>query len=366
MIMVLEDLADLRRHLADTDVLSVYIDAAENDPTERSSWRMRLAAHLDAVEQNLDEALHGPFAAARHRLDAALRTYRGFLPGRGWAAFVTADQVWDIGEVPAPMPDLVRWRRGPVLGPYLRALKQNRPVVLALVDQRRARLLRYQNGTLTEYADHRADGFIDDLTDRTMSKRGGVYSGMRGETGTDAAERMLREETDRLIKQVTRDLKPADGDAFIILAGSTPAVAALHRLLEPATGERLTIESGMHLTMSVAELQPRVETAASALTRRRQFGDAVSITDDAGPGGSALLGRESVAAATALGQVERVLVTPALLQEHEEQAEMLIGQTLEHGGEVELASDEAAALLDDVGGGVGARLRYAVRAAPVP
>jgi hypothetical protein len=357
---MLQDLADLRRQLADMHVLSVYVDAAENDPTERFSWRKRLSAQLDRIDQNFVDKTGESFNSARRHLEEELRTYSGFLPGRGWAAFVTADRVWHVGEVPAPMPDLVRWRRGPVLGPYLRALKQNRPVVLALVDQRRARLLRYHDGTLSEYADYRADGYIDDLTDRNTSKRATAHSGIRGETGTDAADRILRQETDRLVKQVAKDLRP-DGDGFVILAGSTPAVAALQKLIEPAGGERLIVEPALHLAMSIAELQPKVEAAASALTGRLQLARVAAVVDDAGPGGSGAIGSEALADACARGQVERLLVTTAFVTDHEDVAEELIGQTLDHGGVVELVGDEAAALLHSTGDGAAARLRYATK-----
>lgn len=362
--MMLQNLADARRELAGHDVLSVYIAADEHDPTERRSWRMRLTAQLDAVGGSIDGGAQEAFAAARAHLDTELESYKGFLPGRGWAAFVTAEGVWHIGELPAPMPDLVRWRHGPVLGPYLRALKQNRPVEIALVDQRRARLLRYRAGELNEYADFVADRFIDDLTDRNTSKRAGAYSGMRGETATDAADRILKQEAERLLKQVAKELRNADADAFIVLGGSTSSEAALQKLLPPALEERTIVEPALHLTMTTAELLPLIEAAASALSERMQLSRAQAVLDDAGPGGSGTTGREAITAACERGQVERLLVSPAFLSRDEEAAESLIAQTLDHGGTVELVGDGAAELLDGAGDGACARLRYAVKEVP--
>lgn len=361
--MTLQGLTDIRRQLADLDVLSTYISAEEHDPTERLSWRTRLDSQLDRMAQRLEGDARERFAGARRNLEQALRPVKGFLPGRGWAAFVTADRVWAVGEVPAPMPDLVRWRRGPVLGPYLRALKQSRAVLLVLVDQRRARLLRYQAGVLTEFADYRADAFIDDLTDRTTVGRGGTHSGMRGETASDAADRILRQETERLMKQVAKEMRPGEGDGLIIIAGSTPAVATLQKLVAPAAGERLMVEPAMHLTMSLPELQDAVEAAASSLSRRIQASRVESLFESAGPGGSGVMGLQALAAACALGQVERLFVTAQFLNDQEDAAERLIGETLEHGGAVELVGDDAATLLDSAGGGAGARLRYTVKEA---
>lgn len=360
-MMPLDELAGLRRELSARNVLSAYIAAEEHDPTERSSWRARLAAGLDTVERGLDPAALTSFAAARRRLETELDGYRGFLPGRGWAAFVTADRLWYCAEVPAPMPDLVRWRRGPVLGPYLRTLKQDRPVIVALIDSRRARLLEYHAGELTETADLRADGFIDDLTDRNTSKRATSHSGVRGETGSDAADRILRQESDRLLKNVANELDPAGTDALIILGGPTAAVAGLEKLLQPGAGDRLRIASELHLTMSLPEIQRSVESVVTTLTRELQLALATAVLDDVRPGGLGGLGIHETAEACALGQVDRLILTPQFVAEHEEAAEDLIALTLEYGGAVDLLSDDAAALLDARGGGVAAHLRFARR-----
>jgi hypothetical protein len=205
--MAPEKYADLRRNLSQQNVLSVYISAEEHDPTQRTTWRMRLKQQLDSVEAGLEGDSREEFRAARRLLDVALQPFTGFLPGRGWSAFVTAEHVWHCGEEPAPMPDVVRWRRGPLLGPVLRGAKQSRDVLVILIDSRRARILKYRGGELDERVDERADAFIDDLTDRNMSKRAATSSGVRGETATDAADRILRVETERLVKQVADDVR---------------------------------------------------------------------------------------------------------------------------------------------------------------
>ena len=360
-MMLLHDLARMRSELAGRDVLSVYIAAEEHDPTERFSWRMRLDAGLDALQRSVAPGAMAGFMAARRQLEIELRAYRGFLPGRGWAAFVTADRVWYCAELPAPMPDLVRWRRGPVLGPYLRALKQSRPAVIALVDSRRARVLEYRIGELTETADLRADGFIDDLTDRNTSKRAATHSGVRGETGTDAADRILRQEADRMLKEVANRVREAGPDAFVILGGPTAAVAALRTLLHPDGGDRIVTEPALHLTISLPDMQPIVEGAVSALTSTLQMGAAAEVLDEVRPGGLGAAGIQQTVDACALGQVERLFLTPSFLSSDEDAAEDLIALTLEYGGDAELLSSAAAELLDAKCGGTAARLRFARR-----
>ncbi|HEX6135530.1 MAG TPA: hypothetical protein VFZ24_16280 [Longimicrobiales bacterium] len=357
-MLALHDLVEMQRKLSDASVLSVYIAAEEHDPTERSSWRMRLTAQLDRQEQELEGDVRDAFRAARRLLENELQPYRGFLPGRGWVAFVTPERVWHCEEVPAPMPDLVRWREGILIGPYLRALKQSRPVMLVLIDRRRARLLRYESGALTELVDHRADEFIDDLTDRNMSKRAAAHSGVRGETATDAAERILRLESERLLRFVVGELNIA-GDVLVVLGGPTRSVAALEKQLEPEAGDRLQVEPALHLTMSAAEIQPLLESAVSRLTQRLQQSAVRQVMDAAGAGGLGTLGIEATAAAAVLGQIDRLLLTTRFVAEDEERAERLIAQALDHAATVELMTDEAGALLEESGGGVGAVLRFA-------
>jgi stalled ribosome rescue protein Dom34 len=62
--------------------------------------------------------------------------------------------------------------------------------------------------------------------------------------------------------------------------------------------------------------------------------------------------------ACTLGQVERLLITPAFLTREEDSAEELIAGALEQGGDIELVSGEGARLLDESADGVAARLRF--------
>jgi hypothetical protein len=358
-----ETFAGLRRELADDDVLSVYISAQEHDPTERTSWRTRLRRELDEAERSLPGDAAEAFTAARRRVEAALNEFTGFLPGRGWVAFATATRLVHCEEEPAAMPDMVRWRRGPVLGPLMRAVKQSRPVRVALIDSRRARLLTYHEGELEEPHDLRADAFIDDLTDGNMSKRAATTTGTRGETASDAADRILRTELDRLAREVAREMTADGADDIAVLGGPTQAVAALEKLLAPTFGPRLYVDESMHLTMSLPQLRPLVEAAASALSERLHGNAAQAVIEDAAPGGLGALGIDAALQGCTIGQVERVYITPTVLTRSEDRAEELIARTLEQGGAIELVSGPAAELLDERAGGVGARLRF-TRTAP--
>ncbi|HEU5210812.1 MAG TPA: hypothetical protein VFU06_15560 [Longimicrobiales bacterium] len=358
-MLTLEKLGEIQQTLAGGRVLTAYIAAEERDPTERSSWRRRLAVGLDAAAADLDDDERRSFDEARDRLEAELAPHRGFLPGRGWVAFVTPGHVALCAEVPAPMPDLVRWRDGAVLGPLLRALKQNRPVLTVLIDSRRARVLRYVAGELTEETSYRADTWIDDLTDVNSSKRGGTTTGMRGETGSDVAERIQREEMERLVRTVADALRPQiDSDTLVLIGGSPGAETTLHRTLQPLAGERVTLDTSLHVNMTTAQLQPAVERTASALSQQRQLTLVREVIDSAGAHGRGMLHAHTVERACRNGQVATLLISMNYLRTREDLAEELISLALTRGGTVELVGDEAGELLDHEGGGVGARLRY--------
>ena len=356
-----KDLDDLRAQLSDAIVLTVYIAAEEHDPAQRTRWRKRLDSNLDAIESTLDAVALESFRAARELLIEELRGFGGFLPAKGWVGFVTPLAVWHASLLPVPMPDMARWRRGPVLSPYLRAMKQNRQVMLALVDGRRARTMRYYQGHLTDLSEHRAHEFIEDLNDTNMAKRAVSHSGVRGETATDVAERILRRERDKLLEFVATRLLSLPDDTLIILAGPTAAVSALRNRIEPRLEERTIIDKTMHMNMSLAEILGVLEPILSEHSRESQELAIAAVIDHAGPDGKSTLGLAETRSACEYGQVDQLFMTQQFIAQHEEQAEELIACTLEHNGAIDLISDTAADRLDEIGGGVGARLRFVRR-----
>jgi hypothetical protein len=359
-------LNELRMQLQEQMVLSAYIAAEEHSPTERSHWRITLKQQLDALAAST--GADRDFARARDLLEADLARFHGFLPGDGWVAFATADRLWRCEQVPAPVPDLVRWQRGIVLGPYLRVLKQLRRVVLALVDSKRARLFLYRAGQALEPVDARADTFIDDLTDRNMSKRATTHSGVRGETATDVAERVLHHEMERMLKQVAAEILTLAGrDGLVVIGGPTVASSALQRLLLGALGDRLALDESAVVTMSDAAARATIERSVRALSHRLQQNLVTELLDAAGTTGRGAVGLRDTASAVTIGQVEALLLTRRFLRENETDAELLIARTLELGGRVEEVTHDAAALLETHAEGVAARLRFdGVRADRTP
>jgi hypothetical protein len=95
------DLRELSQELADSRVLSVYLDTHLNDPALRFTGRAVVAAALRVARAQTDDD------ADRLLFDrAALAIYQELPPpddlrgAPGWAAFVTAEGVRHVGWLP--------------------------------------------------------------------------------------------------------------------------------------------------------------------------------------------------------------------------------------------------------------------------
>jgi hypothetical protein len=361
-----EGLGGLYRTLRDQSVLSVYVDGGQSDPANRQAWRVRLEKGLSderrRVEKSAGDEVEA-FDAARDVIEAELRRHDQFLPVEGWVGYATPGTLHHGEGVSVPMPDLVRWERGLRAAPYVRALKQDRTVVAALADQRRARLFTYRAGEITEREDLIADLDFGDLTDATSSKRADVqagYSGYRGETGTDAARRLIDRSAAQLqarLMAVVSDLAGHDG--FVVLGGIPEIVSALARQAE-SLGDRVSERPAMHFDMSVAEVKAAVEEAASELTHRMQERLLTQVVDAALSGGKGSLGIQATKEALRDGRVDTLLLTRGAREREPDVIDHFVGTAFEQGAEVEELSGDAAARLDQEGEGVGARLRYTV------
>jgi hypothetical protein len=359
-----EQLEGLYKQLRDAQVLSVYIDGDEANPADRRAWRTTLdrglAEERRRLEREAPDAV-GAFESARELIEAELAQHREFMPGPAWVAFASPDGLHYADGVPVPMPDLVRWERGIRAAPYVRALKQDRVVVAALADSRKARLFTYRNGEISEREDLIADLDFGDLSESASSHResGAVGStGSRGETGTDAGQRALDVSASRMharLMEVVGDLAGRDG--FVVLGGTRETVSAVARLAGAYEG-RIVEWPSMHLGMSQAEVKEALEKAASELSRSAQDELLSQIVDAARSGGKGCLGIQATKEALRDGRVDALLVSRGLRERDGDLVDHFVGTAFEQGALVEELSATGAVRLDEEGEGVGARLRY--------
>jgi hypothetical protein len=359
-----EKLMELYRVLRDRKVLSVYLDADQRDPAERNKWRTRLEHEVARMARELDgnEAEREDFERAWTLLEGTLDGYKSFLPDRGWVGFATPDRLWYAENVPVPMPDGVYWEEGIRVAPYVRGLKQARPVVVVVVDSRRARVFRYRSGEVAELHDVRADTFMGDINDVGMSKRPASHTGVRGETSTDTAQRVLDNVFERMLKYVLEVVSGVmDPHSFLVIGGTNESSARLYEELPKNLLPRAVQSTPLYLEVGKAELKEIVEQAASQLTQRTQEELLDQVVELAGAGGRACVGREETLEALEEMRVDTLLLSRRLIRAEAELADRCVGQALAQDAAVEELGEQGGERLDQAGGGIGARLRYQIR-----
>ncbi|HEX6927559.1 MAG TPA: hypothetical protein VF167_19195 [Longimicrobiaceae bacterium] len=352
----------LNDELAGRKVLSVYLNAEETDPALRRTWRVRLNSMLKALEEERSTAPREErkeLAQAIRRIEEALDEYGGQLPQRGWIGFATAGALHYASPLVTPMPDLVRWEDGAHITPYVRAMKQARPVTTVVADRRQARILRYVYGDLSEERVLRAEEGVLEGGATGSSKRAAAHSGIRGESRDDAARRSDEVAMQRMIRDVLEILQAAGrAGHLLVVAGNNGVVAAIQRQLPARLHERMEALSGIRPDASLAELKEAIETAASGLSLRLQRALVEDVLDTTRSAGKACVGREHVERALDIGAVDVLVLSRNFARTDPLAAERLVDRALAQGATVEEISEAVSEELDRMGG-VGGRLRFA-------
>jgi hypothetical protein len=348
----------------------VYVDADQHDPAERDAWRRRLEREVADARRRAE--IEGDdlaeFDAAWGHLRGELEPFNGFVPGRGWVGFATAGGTRYAEPVPVTMPDLVRWEPGIRAAPYVRGLKQHRAVVLVIADRMRARVLIYRSGEIDEPEDLRTDTDVGDLTDVGTHKRAyqardpaspGTTSGVRGETATDQAHRILEVESERMWKTLVRTVvRYAEPDGLIVLGGTPETTVQLAELVPDSAKTRVLERSSLHLGLTLPELRDAAEQSAHELTERIQEGLVAEVVDRARSSGRAVLGRDATEKALEGMRVDTLVLSRAFRAGAPDFADHCVGTALLQNARMEEVSGIGGDRLDQEAGGIGARLRY--------
>ena len=346
-MLTYDRLVKLYRELEDENVLSIYVDGDQHDPAQRDAWRTRLESGIAALRrqiESLDDGEQiGAFEKAWAHVARELRPLGdAFLPQRAWVAFATADGLVHAGGLSAAMPDQVHWERGVRVAPYVRALKQERPVTVAIVDSRRARLFEHVDGDIRELQSLRADTFVGDLTDVGVRKSPARTSGQRGETSSDHAQRVLEVAAERMLKDVVSTLEEHAGSQGIIVLGGNPeSVRHLANAMPKRFADRVEERPSLHVEMSVPELQKEVRAAAGDLSERVHLRMVQELADAARSGARGSLGPEATEQALQEGRVDTLLLSRDFIREQADYADRCVGTAFAQGADVEEVSGEA-------------------------
>lgn len=356
------NLVDLERALRDKTVLSVYVNGENSDPATRDRWRADLRHSFDDIERWLEGSSHSEretFAACR---EMALKELSGFPPiagERGWTGFFTADGPYHVGAVPVAVQTMAAWSTGACVAPYIRALKENRPVLVAVVDSTQARIFRYVEGAaqLVETVERKAA--VDQPYHMGGPPRLGFSTGTRGRTGTDAAQKEEKSATDRMLTEVASRIGGLSTDGPWIVIGGIPVVAtaALAQLAPDPASRAMRAE---HLDVHATDAQV-AECARESASKLRDADDLKRIEEAesaAQSGGAGAIGVVDTKRALDLAQVRELFITQKFLENHAADADAAVRRAMDEGAVVEHVSGEPAVRVDGLGG-MAARLRYA-------
>jgi peptide subunit release factor 1 (eRF1) len=253
----------------------------------------------------------------------------------------------------------VAWQRGIRAAPYVRALKQERPVLVVLVDGRRARLFEQVEGSITEMEGLLAEVEGGDLAEQGIRKRPARASGVRGATATDQGQRLREVAAERLRKEVADLIQERSReDGIVVLGGADDAVKRVLTLLPRGLQGRVAQRAGLHLDMSHAEVREAIRAAAGDLSEQGHLALVTGVVDAARAGGKGSLGPEETMKALEGMRVDTLLLSRAFIQEHPALADRAVALAFSQSAYVEELSGEAGSRLDQEGDGVAARLRF--------
>lgn len=360
-----QQLRALLQELAHERVLSVYVDGTSGDPGNPESWRLVLANALRDLRASVTEASSAERADLERcltLLDERLESLREVPPVPGWVAFITASGVRHAAWLPAQTPTRVSWMEGPSIAPYVRALKEHRPVIVAVLSTRQGRLYRYERGRLVHL-----DSIPVQSATRAKAARPGSAPhqahgpGARGQTGADAVQRVLNEGLARMVRAVVdRLLREAGDDGWIVIGGAPKATALAARALPPMMASRAVMSNALPVRASVSDIRAEAARQASALRRASAFSRIQKVAEGWGADERGTMGFAATQRALGERSVEQLLVSTRFLIERPADAESAVRAALGQGALIEVVSGEAAAGLDARAGGIAAQLRFAL------
>jgi hypothetical protein len=361
-MMETSELYALARALSQRKVLSIYLDNRVTDPSRRHAWRAALVTELRSARQTITDAdERAAFDRAAAFLDRPVPLPGGMWGAPGWVAFATADGPAFIGELPRRTETIVAWRDGPAVAPYLRALKQHRPVIVALVQSRLVKLHRYAHASLEPLEDVGvAQSTAASAVGRSSFERAGRgYPAPRSAVTTEIAQRRQAAAFDRLAPTLAARLTLLAGADGLIVFGGAPEWSRLaSEALPRALQDRIVVSPTLSHDASPDEIVRAAKRAARQLRARR--GRAIVSHTLGRVGHRAVAGVPALQRALHLRAVDLLLLTPRFLQLERNRAEDLLWAALSQGADVEVLSGEPATLLDGTAGGVAARLRFAI------
>jgi hypothetical protein len=354
------ELSAFVREQRESRLLSVYVEARVTDPAMRHAWRPAMTAAVRAARATVtDPDELTAFDRAAAFLEHPQPALDGIFGAKGWVAFLAPDGPRYAANLPVRVPTLAVWQEGPFISPFLRALKQHRPVAVALVDSRSARLFRFVSGALTELPEL-ALVTPDDMPP-TSELRATSNPAPRGALGTERVQRRRRAHFQRLANSLTARLTELAGDEGWVLVGGTTEWARLAGDGLPSSlRARVLISDALDHDASHEVVARAAADAATTLRAREGRALLDRVLEHAGAQHRGVSGVPAMQRALRAQAVDLLLLSPEFLRAHVRDADDAVREALAHGADVEVLSGDAAERLDRAAGGIAGQLRFAI------
>jgi hypothetical protein len=358
------ELIDFERSVRDRTILSVYVNGDVNDPARQRQWQLQLRHAFDDIERWLADAPHADreaFRACRATAAARLESFEATVGAPGWVAFIASGEILFEGTLPVAMPTFAAWSTGACVSPYIRAIKETRPVIVAVVDARKTRLLRYALRETEPIGTVRAHVTVEQMSHMSAPARPGFHTGTRGSTGADEAQRELREGTARMLAEAVQRIEKLAGHGeWIVVGGIHNVASAAVARLSPRLARHAMI-TPLDVHASDAEIADAARRCASTL---RNADDLVRVSEalqDAERHARGAAGLVDTRRALEEKRVRELLFTTAFAEHNAADVNAAVRLAFDNGATVEHVSGEAADRLQ-LAGGIAARLWYGASA----
>lgn len=361
-MLTYEELIGLDRTTRERKVLSVYLSGEVTDPAERTAWRRSLDRSLFATRASLARAPREErveFDRCVELLQERLAPIEGAIGAVGYAAFVAADGVRYAQTLPVPVPSLVAWGMGLRLAPYVRALKQLRPAIVAVVSTEHAIIYHYVRGELTKLETIRAVTHQGPPLHMGDAPRHGFHSPTRGATGSDEAERQARVALHRLVGALSRRMVELAGpDGWLVVGGTPDPASAAAGEMPDSVLSRVLLQPSLHADATEAQVARAAEESARTLRRAEDRRLVDEVIERSGAAGLGVLGVEPTLRALRERSTDEVFFTRRFVARYPDEAEEVVRTALAQGTVLEEVSGTAAERLDSDFEGIAARLRF--------
>jgi hypothetical protein len=363
-MMDLGELKKLHKELADSSLLSVYLDGSEHNPAERTAWRRRFETLRDDLLDRLSEREGVDLKGLKRALalvQSEMDHHQGFLPAEGWFLLASPDGLVVNEFLPMSVRDRVAWEQSPVLVPYLPVVQRGFPLSVVVADHETATVHRYREGALTSEAPIELEETFETVPGVGVVKSVRQAAGFRGFPAKDAAQRALEDDRHRMLRSAAESVTHRLGrNEWVALSGPRDVVSAIKDLLPNPVQERTVLVDELRPWTSGTHLLEGARRIVADIQDRKNREMLSEVVEEAHRNGRGALGLRQTKRALDRDAVDMLILSREWCAANPGMAETVLSLAFSGGSDVAQCDGESQALLTEVGEGVAARLRFPI------